>query len=172
MANVYEWKIKGFYKADAQKAGEFIEKIERDHGAVHPAILVEASRSKKAATHKCFTWDDTEAAQKFREGQARSLLKNIKVKVVSESGDEEESKMAFYSVKRAEGFTRDNKGRVYISAVKAQENEDYMDEILMDALKDMISFKRRYAEIKELSDVIESIENTEILIQNMQEASA
>ena len=174
MANVYEWKIKGFYKADAQKAGEFIASIEQKHGAIDPHVLVEESRSKKAPTHKCFTWDDTEAAEKFREGQARSLIKNIKVKFCQKSGEEEESKVAFYSIKKAEGYTRDRKGKVYISAAKAQENPDYMEEILRDALSDMISFRRRYSEIKELSDVLESIDRAQLSIEAAlsQEASA
>lgn len=166
MANVYDWKIKGIFNANPQRTGEFIARIEEEYGAIHPKLLVEKSRSRRAPTHNCFTWDDTEAAEKFREGQARTLLKNITVKIISTT-EEEKPETAFYSVKQVPGYVREDKGKVYISIAKAKEDTDYMIEILMDALKDMISFQKRYAEIEELTEILESMKNVRPILESI-----
>lgn len=66
---VYEWKEAAQIKADAQKAGEMLENLEKTVGLT-PKNLVEASRDESAPLHNEFEWNDTKAAEKYRETQA------------------------------------------------------------------------------------------------------
>lgn len=44
----------------------------------HRQILVKA-RDSNTELHKCFTWDDTEAAEKWRISEARAVVRNLKI---------------------------------------------------------------------------------------------
>ena len=67
-----EWKIKGIYKADANKvAGEI------GPGKITPEEVLEIARNKDSELHKCFEWDDGVAAEKYRLTQARGILLNL-----------------------------------------------------------------------------------------------
>lgn len=66
-----EWKIKGIYKADAQKvADEIGEK------SITPQEVLEKARDENSELHKCFEWDNDIAAEKYRLEQARKIIIN------------------------------------------------------------------------------------------------
>lgn len=73
---VYEWKEAAQIKADAQKAGEMLEILEKTVG-ITPKNLVEANRDESAPLHNEFEWNDTKAAEKYRETQAGYIIRNI-----------------------------------------------------------------------------------------------
>ena len=54
---------------------------------VKPAEIVEAAKDEESELHKCFEWDDTKAAHKYRLTQARTLVLNL---VITESKPTEE----------------------------------------------------------------------------------
>lgn len=68
MENV-SWKIPGIFKADAQKVYEEI-----GDGQITPEEVLEKARDESTELHKCFEWDDSIAAEKYRLGQARKIL--------------------------------------------------------------------------------------------------
>lgn len=65
---VYEWKEAAQIKADAQKAGEMLENLEKTVG-ITPKNLVEANRDESAPLHNEFEWNDTKAAEKYRNSK-------------------------------------------------------------------------------------------------------
>lgn len=73
-----EWKIKGLYKANAEKVYSEIKELGESFS---PADVVEAAKDKNSELHKCFTWDDTVAAEKWRKQEARVLAANLAIKV-------------------------------------------------------------------------------------------
>lgn len=50
-----------------------------EHGKLTPALVVADAQSKKSPLHECFEWDDSVAARKHRENQARTLIRSVKV---------------------------------------------------------------------------------------------
>jgi len=67
------------FKADAQKcADEIMEICEELESATSQQIL-EKARDSNTELHKCFTWDDTEAAEKWRISEARAVVRNLKI---------------------------------------------------------------------------------------------
>ena len=77
---VYQWKYNSM-PVKAQAAGEFMEEVEREHGAVTPEVILEKSREDGAPLHPCFEWDDGIAAEKYRLKQAGYLIRNLTVVV-------------------------------------------------------------------------------------------
>ena len=59
------WRVDGFFKADAQKCYE-----EMGDSDISPEEVLEKAKDKNSELHKCFEWDDTVAANKYRLQQA------------------------------------------------------------------------------------------------------
>lgn len=65
------WKFNNLYKADAEKVSKEIESIPN----ATPSSILEFARNENSELHKCFEWDDTVAAEKYRLQQARNIAK-------------------------------------------------------------------------------------------------
>ena len=50
------WKVKGLYKADAEKVYSEITAL---GDSFSPDQIVEAAKDEKSELHKCFDWNDT-----------------------------------------------------------------------------------------------------------------
>lgn len=149
---VFKWKYNKF-PVDAQTAGEYLRKLERENGGLHPAAIVEKSRRKDALLHDCFEWDDAKAAEGFREVQAREIIRFLVVVEVAD-GEKTENR-AFVSVSRDEEETS------YVSIQCAMNNNNYRNQVLERAMKELVAFKKKYSNLKELSDIFEAIEAAE-----------
>ena len=97
---VFEWKKNARIKADAQIVGEELEKIEE--GKTAKVVLAVAKKNKKSELHKCFTWEDSVAAEQFRLDQARHVLNSIVevVMIATAEGEETEATIRIYEAVR------------------------------------------------------------------------
>lgn len=66
---------------DAQTAGEELDRIRQEYGTLQPATVVDEARPDDAPLHPVFEWDDAEAAERYREHQASTLIRQVKVVV-------------------------------------------------------------------------------------------
>lgn len=124
---IYQWKIPGLYGVDAQTAGEEIERIHRKHGQLSPADIVEESRRESAPLHGVFEWRDREAAEKYRQVQARELLRAIVT--VDSTVSEREPVRAFVHVRQG-----------YQPMELVVKHPDQLEELKASALRDLESF--------------------------------
>ena len=83
---------------DPQEAGEELERINKKYGQTTAANVVDEARPEEAVLHEAFEWDDSIAAEKHRETQARSLIKTVRI--ITPDGDEP----AFVNVKVVKGY--------------------------------------------------------------------
>ena len=67
------------FKADAQKCADEIMEICEELESATPQQIIEKARDSNTELHKCFTWDDTEAAEKWRISEARAVVRNLKI---------------------------------------------------------------------------------------------
>lgn len=67
------------FKADAQKCADEIMEICEQLESATPQQILEKARDSNTELHKCFTWDDTEAAEKWRISEARAVVRNLKI---------------------------------------------------------------------------------------------
>ena len=84
---------------DAQVAGEELQRIYREKGALNPAEIVDESRDSAAPLHPCFEWDDVAAAEKYRQTQAQMIVRSI-VTVQETPNREPVETRAFVSVRQ------------------------------------------------------------------------
>jgi hypothetical protein len=111
-----------------------------------PEQLVQSARIKTSPFHDDFTWDDTEAADKWRLYQARQMLR-VCVEVVPVNQKDVPTRV-FVSL------TTDRKqdgGYRIMTAVLS--NKERRDQLLQDALAELRVFEMKYSQIEELAEL-------------------
>lgn len=137
-----EWKVSGLYKADAQKVAEEI-----GEGKVTPEEILEYARNHKdSELYKCFEWNDSVAAEKYRKIQARSIILNL---VISK----EETKGHTVSC-----FSLTIEPKTYQRTTLFLEQPDEYQALLRRAKAELEAFKRRYHTLVELAEIFEVME--------------
>lgn len=139
------WGVMKF-KADAQKCYEEIQSLGDSYTT---AEIVELAKDKTTELHKCFDWNNREAAEKWRLHQARLICCSLTVKVQ----DSPERPAVSYRV-----IQHDREDMAYKPVVLTVRNEEEYDRLLNQALAELNSFKLRYSKIVELQEVIDQID--------------
>ena len=78
-------QIKG---VDARTVGAELTKIRTRDGNVTTKSVMQAARPKKAPLHPVFEWRDDVAGEKYREWQARALIRSVRVTYEDSEQDE------------------------------------------------------------------------------------
>ena len=141
----YKWKLPGIVPVEAQVAGEELDRIYQKYGELQPSTIVDESRVSSAPLHGCFEWNDQTAAEKYRETQAREIVRQITV--VSETTNNQPNVRAFVHVQSA-----------YHPISKVINNEENMEELLLTALKELSAFRAKYNTLEKLKPVFDLID--------------
>ena len=75
----YAWKEGSRDTIEAEVVVVELEKIREKHGRLDAEVIVAEARSKKSPLHEIFEWNDSIAAKKYREEQARLLCRSVVV---------------------------------------------------------------------------------------------
>mgnify|MGYP006972481729 FL=1 len=143
---VYKWKIPGLIPVEAQDAGEELDRIYRKNGQLSPQSVVEESRPITAPLHPCFEWDDTVAAEKYRQGQAQEIIRQIVV--APESGETQPAAVrAFINISHE-----------YHPIDVVVQRPDMAEVMMRDALAELKAFQNKYEALSSLQPVFKAIE--------------
>ena len=135
------WSMK-LFKADAGKVYADLEKIAEKT----PQNIVNYAQSHpKSELYKCFTWDDTKAANEWRKYEARQVVRLL---VFEDDNTEEPTKV------RVLQKTAD----AYKPVTQIVRNEEEYKELLKRAKAELSSFRERYKTLVELEEVLEAID--------------
>lgn len=148
----YVWKHG--YSARGMEAnviGAYLDRIQSKE-ALTPKIIVENARSPKSPIHRVFEWDDSAAAEKWREEQAQHLIRHIVI-IVSDDADELKQGPAYVSVVI-------DKQQQYVPTMVAIKSPDLRSQMLEYALRDLQAFEKKYREVFELQEVMGVIHAT------------
>lgn len=97
MADVATWRTPKF-KADANKCANELKQL---GNSITPEQIVDFAKNPDSELHKCFEWNDTIAAQKYRIHQARTVM----CELVVESVEREDTQFRlFYNVGKKRGL--------------------------------------------------------------------
>lgn len=134
-------------KDEAQTFGETLERLKED-GKATPADIVEEARPEESAIHGLFCWDDTEAGEKWRQHQASHYCRSITIVEVKD-GKAVQTR-AFQNVKVAEETATGAKRitRQYVSTTDVMANQDYAEQVVSKALRELEGWRQRYSEYK------------------------
>lgn len=141
---VYQWKKASYIKADANVAGQMCEQLEQTVGLTAKSLL-DANRPKEAPLHGEFEWDDSKAAEQYREQQARHIINCLCVK--PEKSDQEPVR-AFFTISQPS----------YESISVILQSAEKHSSLLDLALKELNAFKAKYNTLTQLEPVFEAID--------------
>jgi hypothetical protein len=74
-------------------AGTELERIYEKNGALRPADVVNEARPADAPLHPAFEWNNKVAGEKWRQEQARNLIRTVVVVTPDKNGEEVEEKV-------------------------------------------------------------------------------
>lgn len=139
---------------DVTSVGSELDRLISEHGQKLPAEkVVESAANPTSPLHGAFTWDDTEAARLQRISEAQHLLRSVQVTITTPEHKEHTMRLT---------VTRDRPnqpGKFYYSTTDyALSNEELRAEVLAQALRDLAAFRRKYAELSELTQVFAVID--------------
>ena len=130
------------FRADAEGVYNDLQNIESktpqnvvDYAAEHP----------ESELHKCFTWDDTKAANEWRKQEARQVMRLL---VYEDDKEEEPTKVRVLQRGTEE----------YLPVKKIVQNNDEYTALLRRARLELKAFKERYKNIVELEEIFDLID--------------
>lgn len=135
-------------------------------GHLTPESVLLNARDLRSPIHNCFEWDDTQAGERFRLIQAAILIRSVRVSVETHPQDKPKIIRAFVSVTtRKETHDEDEESELinsYVPLDIALKTDDYRNQMLENAFRELRSFQRKYAILKELTGVFSAIEGLSI----------
>lgn len=142
---------------DPATAHDELERIRKCNGdTLRAADVVDESRPAVAPLHPVFTWDDEQAAELWRQDEARRLIRNVCV-VIQGEGETQKARPVYIHTTPEAG--RDTAGYRTISAVMADDNSRRA--AILDALAQLRGWQKRYGWLKELASVSAAIDAAE-----------
>lgn len=143
-------------KPESAVVQELKRLAEEGDGVLTPESVVEAARVKSCPLHKCFEWDDSEAAAAWRLHQARNLLR-VCVQILPNEKAGKECKV-FVSLTP----DREETGGGYRLLTRVLSQADQRAQLLADALAEMRVFEAKYEALTELADVFAAIRRVRV----------
>lgn len=125
-----------------------VERLKQaNDGQVTPGQVVAVSRPQDAPLHPCFEWDDPTAAEKYREDQARYLIRGYEVV----RGEEDDAPGVIANV----CITNMEDERVYVSSATAMGDEEMRRQVVDDAERLLRGVVARYRGIPGLAGLLQ-----------------
>jgi len=138
----YKWKLEGLGKGvDVALVVEELTRLQKVNRILTPEVVVRAAEDNNSILHKLFEWDDNKAAYNWRLQQARTILNNIEVTIIT---DGEPREIAVFEVTtRSEGY----------KSVDTFTNED-VDFVRASILRQLNTMKSKLKTYKEFDRVL------------------
>ena len=133
------------FKGDPQRVAEEIYQIGE---TVTPEQVLDRGRDGDSELHKCFEWDDSAAAERYRLNQAREILRFLVIEKKEDAPAKEPPVRVFYNIETAGG---------YKPTEIIFQNPDEHQKLLKKALSELDAFQKKYRSLSELEEVFEAI---------------
>lgn len=144
--DVIRWGFKSF-KADPRKVWEELQTIGEEYTPYD--VLEYAEENPDSELHKCFTWTDEAAAYKWRVQEARWICNSLTVVVTKENKEPQSFRLVQH----------DTESTTYRPVIFTVRDPDQYNILLRKAKEELKAFRKRYAQIVELREVVEAIES-------------
>ena len=162
----YEWRPGSHVQVDVNVAAIEFDRLVRRDGAVIPKAVVEISRPDEAPLHPYFEWDDSAAAEHYREQQAAHAIRSFVV-VYRKAYTNEVVKpiRALVRVKKGDsdsfvkpGLEQATEPLHYVPIRTVMAELELRDRYVRQALEALISWRDRYRDIADFARIFAEIE--------------
>lgn len=125
------WRVYKF-KANADLVADEIKSLGDE---IKPDMIVQyAKDNPDSEIHKCMTWDDTKAAEKWRLHEARMIVRSLVITIETEERKEQPIRM----------FLRTDTTSGYKETIRIYQNEDELNGMLKMAKAELVAFEKKY----------------------------
>ncbi|MCM0751538.1 hypothetical protein DEA98_10040 [Brucella pseudogrignonensis] len=152
---------KGANTSAPELVGEHLETIRKaKDGKLTPDDVVADARNPNSPLHSFFEWDDSAAAHEHRLRQARQLIRTVVVRY--QEVESKEPIRAYVNVRSPISDNRnepdsDEPRQYYTDTVEALSAPDMRRAVLLRAKSELDAWRKRYADLEELSIVVRTI---------------
>ncbi len=147
----YEW-VEGYRdKLSPEVVANELRRIEEKKGVLDAELVVEYAKSKKSPIHDAFEWDNSLAAHEYRLTQARTMIRSLRVVVE----DATQPKRLFWHTVEQCGK---NQKSMYVLRDRLGGEAELQEATYREVVSQLKGLRARYAELKELSDIWEKID--------------
>ena len=156
---MYSWKY-GNSKIDPNMVGEQFAAIEARDGKLTKKAIVDAARPEESPMHRMFEWDDAVAGELYREDQAHGYIRSLEVKIVpvgNFTNGKAVTMRAYVNVTPASKNATEHSG-TFVNAQRAIESPDTYAIVLERAKRELMMFRDKYKDLKELSPLFAAID--------------
>lgn len=129
-----------------------LDEVRSRFGSLTPVHVVEAARPEDSPLHSRFEWDDSVAAEKWRQEQASDLIRSYKV-IYKESADGPVSVRGFVAVRDVGDPHRSE----YVPTEEALRDDFTRQLILRDCEREIAALKAKYGHLKEFAAIIAKV---------------
>lgn len=130
-------------------------------GTLSPRHIVDSARDPSSPLHDEFEWNDEEAGELYRLAQAGALVRRMKLTIIRQ--DREARKIHITTTRdfqsRASKRHGDDAG--YETLADILDDANKRTELLAQVLKELNAYRKRYAELTELSEIWDAIKNAQ-----------
>jgi len=138
--------------------GQEFERLKKaNKGLLNPRIVLRSAKPKGSILHKCFQWNDSEAAEKYRLSQASHLLRSIEIVYVGDDGKKSLPARAFVTLIE-EGICKPRSN--YMAIAEVLNDKELRARYLSDTLSEYEALSRRNVNIKEFTTIHNAIKRT------------
>lgn len=123
-----------------------LQEIYAEHGRLTPELVVQAATPESSPLHHRFVWDNDEAAQRYREVQARELIRSVRVAYRRPDGHEGDVRY-FHAVRRPTGNS-------YTPVDEIVQDEVTTKILLNQMEREFLQLKRRYENFDEFWQLV------------------
>ncbi|MBQ6530391.1 MAG: hypothetical protein IJI39_05680 [Clostridia bacterium] len=145
---IRDWKFPGYFNADAELVAQEIEEIGDE---ATPAQILEKARNENSELHKCFEWNDSVAAEKYRLTQAGTICRMIVVRRVGEDEEPTDNTPLRF-------FHKTTEGEGYKPSKVVFHKQDEYQALLNRAMSELRAFKVKYSMLSELEEILALID--------------
>ena len=144
ITKIWKPEFASLYKGiDPQKVADELEEIGE---GFTPQQIVDRAKDPQCELHKCFEWDDTIAAGKWRLHQARIICCHL---VIKEDNVDSESEKETVPLR----FVYNNDGKSYKTVQTIFRNEDEYQKLLKVCHGELAAIKKKYSMLQEFNDI-------------------
>jgi len=142
---------------------ELLALSDRHEGRLEPESVVDAARDPASVLHGMFTWDDTDAARRYRLLQAATLIRRVKITILRHDPETRQVKIEHARALESPASERDRKGEPskggsYIRTAKIARDPQMRASMVDTVLAELNAIRKRYARLSELETVWAAID--------------
>ena len=157
--NKYRWKKGSHVSVKADVANHFIERVMGDNdGTLDLDDAVHKSKPRNAPLHNEFEWNNKICGDKYRREQMRYIVRHLEVITKELPGTPVRAYESIELIKQ-DGNDQPETKHVFIRIEDILADPVARDNLLMRAIRDAISFRKRYSALSEMATIIHVIED-------------